>query len=176
MKNVLAIGASNSSKSINKVLATYIANKIQGADVTVLEWNNIALPLYSADLEIEEGVPANAHKFKQLIDNSDAIVISLAEHNGLLTAAFKNLWDWTSRIEKNLWANKSIFLAATSPGGRGGKNVLRVVSELMPHFGGKVITSFSLPLFYQNFQDGEIVNAELKQDLLNKIKHFEQSI
>lgn len=176
MKRVLAVGASNSSKSINKVFATYISHQIQAVEVSVLEWNDMVLPLYSPDLERENGVHENAHKFKQLIDEADAIVLSLAEYNGLPTAAFKNLWDWTSRIEKNFWANKPIFLAAASPGGRGAKNALRVTSELMPHFAGQVITDFSLPLFHQNFQEGELVNAELKQDLLNKIKQFEQKI
>lgn len=176
MKKVLAIGASNSSKSINKVFATYIANKIQNAEVTILEWDDMVLPLYSPDLETAEGVHENAHKFKQLVDEADAIVISLAEHNGLPAAAFKNLWDWTSRINQKFWANKPIFLASTSPGGRGGMNALRVVKEMMPHFDGQVIEDFSLPKFHQNFQEGDITDAELKQDLINKIKHFSQTI
>lgn len=176
MKKILAIGASNSSISINKVFATYIANQIQNAEPTVLEWDDMVLPLYSADLEKENGVHENARKFKQLVEEADAIVISLAEHNGLPTAAFKNLWDWTSRITQKFWANKPIFLAATSPGGRGAKNALRIVKDMMPHFAGEVIADFSLPQFHQNFQEGDITDAELKQDLLNKIKHFEQTI
>lgn len=176
MKKILAIGASNSSKSINKALARHIANQISNAEVTILEWEDMVLPLYSSDLETTEGVHENAYKFKQLIDEADAIVISLAEHNGLPTAAFKNLWDWTSRINQKFWANKPIFLAAASPGGRGAKNALRVVREMMSHFDGQVIEDFSLPKFHQNFQEGDITDAELKQDLINKIKHFSQTI
>lgn len=176
MKNILAIGASNSKKSINTLLATHIANQIQDANVTTLDWQEIVLPLYSPDLEEETGIPENAKKFKQLIQDADAIVLSLAEHNGLTTAAFKNLWDWSSRIEQSIWAEKPMFLASTSPGARGGANVMQVVKNSIPFFGGNVITDFSLPLFYDNFKEDKIVEEEKSKELLSKIELFKESI
>lgn len=176
MINVLAIGASNSKKSINKLFANYIANQIEEANITDLDWNSIILPLYSPDLEAETGIPANVLVFKKLIEKSDAIVLSLAEYNGLHTAAFKNLWDWTSRIDMAFWANKPIFLSATSPGARGGANVLRVTKELMPYFGGNVIADFSLPSYFENFRDGKIVVESLNKALNEKIALFQQEL
>ena len=57
MKKILALGGSNSSKSINTTFATYIANQLQDSEVTVFDWNEFVLPLYSPDLEAEIGIP-----------------------------------------------------------------------------------------------------------------------
>lgn len=176
MKKILAIGGSNSSKSINKTLASYIANQIKEASVTVLDWTELELPLYNPDLEVSNGIPNNVAKFRQWVEEADAIVLSLAEYNGLHPAAFKNLWDWTSRIEQKFWDSKPMFLSATSPGGRGGANVLRITKEIIPYFGGNVITDFSLPSFYDNFQDGKIVNEELLNELNQKLQEFQQTL
>jgi len=176
MKNILAIGASNSKKSINKIYATYIAQQIENANVTSANWDELILPLYSPDLEAESGIPQAAKNFKQLIEDTDAIVLSLAEYNGLPTAAFKNLWDWVSRLDQKIWLDKPMFLTATSPGGRGGMNALAVTKHLMPHFGGNVIEDFSFPSFHQNFQEGKVVNEELEKVLSTKIQNFQNAL
>ena len=173
MKKILAFGASNSKKSINKTFATFVANKIEDARITVADLNDLELPIYSPDLEAESGIPENAHKFRALIEESDGIVISLAEYNGMITTSFKNLWDWTSRVDIKIWKNKPMFLMAASPGGRGGANALRFTKELLPHFGGNVITDFSFPSFFQNFSEEGIKDETLNNDLNNKINLFQ---
>ena len=175
MKNILAIGGSNSKKSINTVFATHIAQRITNANVITANWDKLVLPLYGPDLEAESGIPAEAEAFKKMILESDGIVLSLAEHNGLPTAAFKNLWDWTSRIEQKFWAEKPMFLASTSPGGRGGVGALRAIKNIISHFGGNVIVDFSLPSFQQNLQDGKIADSELELSLAEKVNQFQQS-
>ncbi len=176
MKKVLAIGGSNSSNSLNKTLANYIAGQLKDVEIINLDWNDFELPLYSADLEQQNGVHENAIKFKTLIEYTDVIVLSLAEHNGLPSAAFKNLWDWTSRIDKKFWSYKPLFLAATSTGVGGGVNVLKVVKEMIPHFGGNVIEYFSLPSFYKNFSEGKIMDVDKQSELDQKIQVFQDSI
>jgi chromate reductase len=176
MKKILAIGGSNSKKSINKIFATYIANQLENVEVEVANWEGLVLPLYSPDLEEETGVPENALRFKEMIENADVIVLSLAEHNGLPTAAFKNLWDWTSRIDMKFWAEKPMFLAAISPGGRGGASVLRIIKDMIPHFGGNVIADFSLPRFYDNFKNEVLIDEKLNQELNEKIADFQQQL
>jgi len=176
MKNILAIGASNSKKSINKVLANHIANQIQDVNVTTLNWEDMVLPLYSPDLEAEKGIPENVNTFKQMILDSDAIVLSLTEHNGQVTAAFKNLWDWSSRVDMAIWGNKPMFLSSTSPGGRGGLGVLGIIKDTISHFGGNVITDFSLPSFYDNFKDSKIVDEAKNGELMEKINVFKASL
>lgn len=176
MKKVLALGASNSSKSINTLFATYVAAQIEHSTVVGIDWNDLVLPLYSPDLELAQGIPEDVQHFYNTIQSVDAIVLSLAEYNGMPTAAFKNLWDWTSRIDMKFWANKPMLLMAASPGGRGGANVLATINGLLPHLGGNVITQFSLPSFHSNFLNGQLVNEELKRELAGKIEQFQQSI
>ena len=77
--------------------------------------------------------------------------MSLAEHNGSYSVAFKNVMDWASRLEGSLWQEKPMCLLATSPGGRGGRSVLDAALARFPRMGGKVVSSFSLPHFEDNF-------------------------
>jgi chromate reductase len=176
MKKILAIGGSNSKTSINKMLATHIASQVAGAAVTTLDWDHLVLPLYSVDLEANEGIPEAVIAFKKQIEDTDSIVLSVAENNGNITAAFKNLWDWTSRLDPKVWMSKPLFLAATSPGGRGGMNALEITKNLMPHYGGNLIVDFSLPSFYDNFKEGTIAEAEKLQELTDKIEVFSKSV
>ncbi|MDT0621683.1 NADPH-dependent FMN reductase [Croceitalea vernalis] len=176
MKRILAIGASNSKKSINSLFATYVANELENVSVITLNWNDLILPIYSPDLEFESGIPENIYYFKNLIESVDGIVLSLAEYNGMTTAAFKNLWDWTSRVDMKFWANKPMFLSSVSPGNRGGVNVLEIINNLIPHFGGNIISKFSLPTFHSNFQKGELINTHLKEDLMVQILNFQKAL
>ncbi len=176
MKNILTFGGSNSRKSINKSLAVYAAGLIENAELSIADLNDFELPIYSSDLEAENGIPQNAAKFDKLIQDADGIVLSLAEHNGLPTAAFKNLVDWLSRIDQNVWKKKPMLLMAASPGGRGGANALRVMIELLPHFGGNVVADFSLPSFYKNFTAEGIIDPALSLELQEKVQSFESSL
>lgn len=175
-KKILGFGASSSSKSINKMLATFVAGQIENADIHIADLNDYSLPLYSSDLESDKGIPDNAYAFEKLIENTDGIVLSLAEHNGLPSAAFKNLGDWLSRIDQKVWKNKAILLLATSPGARGGSSVLGIMKTMIPHAGGQVIADFSLPSFYENFSEEGIKDGSLRKDLDQKIKAFETEI
>jgi len=172
----VAIGASNSKTSINKLFAVYTATQLQNVEVITLDLNDFELPLYSPDLEKEKGIHNNAILFNTHLESSDGIVLSLAEYNGLHTAAFKNLWDWLSRINMDVWKNKPMLLLAVSPGGRGGANVLKITQDIIPHFGGNVITHFSLPSFQNNFQNGELVNSKLSEELIGKIQLFQDAL
>ncbi len=166
-KKVIAFGASNSKNSINKQFAQYTASKLKGAEITNLDLNNFELPVYSIDLEKESGIPANAIRFSQFIKESDAIIISVAEHNCLHTSAFKNLWDWLSRIpmEKpmNIWDNKPMFLLSTRPSKRPTNNVSKISKELFPNFGVNIIADFHLPSFSHFFNEGNIVEPQQKE-------------
>ena len=167
---VLAFGASTSSASINRQLANYAISLIPNATVTELDLRDYSLPIYSADEEEQNGPPADAKAFLEAIRSHDAIVVSLAEHNGSYTAAFKNLYDWTSRIEQKLWSNKPILLMATSPGGRGGASVLETASATFPRMGADLRASFSLPSFYENFAiDKGIIDPVFAEELQENV-------
>jgi len=148
---LLAFAASSSKKSINKQLAAYAASLLEGADVEVLDLNDYELPLYSVDKEQELGHPQLAQAFMAKIAASDAIIISFAEHNGSYSAAYKNLFDWCSRINPKVFQDKPLVLLATSPGPRGAATILATAVNSAPYFAGHVKASLAVPSFYENF-------------------------
>lgn len=169
---VLAIGASTSSKSINRIFANYVANLIPSAVVTDYNLSHLSLPIYSMDEEETNGIPEVIRQFNREIENHDAIVLSLAEHNGSYAAAYKNIFDWASREQYKVWAGKPLFLLSTSPGTRGGASVLAAAKVTYPYLGANIKASYSLPSFYDNFTDGRLANPELKASLDEAIKSF----
>ena len=176
MKKIIALGGSNSKNSINKRLAVYTANKIENTETVVLDLNDFELPIYGVDLETENGIPSDAQKLFDQIKSADAIVLSLAEHNGSYSAAFKNAFDWMSRIESKVWSQIPMVLMATSPGARGGQTVLASALASFPHMGGNIVGEFSLPSFYDNFSEDGITNPELKEVLNKQINKLEKAI
>lgn len=176
MKNILAFAGSNSRKSINKQLATYASSLVDDAKVTVLNLNDFELPIFGVDLQREKGIPDNAHKFLNQIKQSDGIIISLAENNGAYSAVFKNLFDWMSRIEKNIFFGKPMLLMATSDGRRGAQFVLEMAQSRFPRHDANIIESFSLPSFYDNFSEGKIIDPALDEELKRKVKLFEEAL
>ncbi|MFK5921055.1 MAG: NAD(P)H-dependent oxidoreductase [Verrucomicrobiota bacterium] len=170
---ILAFAASTSSTSINRQLANHAAAQITDGEVTELDLRQFDLPIYSSDEEENQGIPAAAHTFKDLILAHDGIVLSLAEHNGTYSAAFKNLYDWTSRIDAKVWVDKAMLLLATSPGARGGVTVLEAAKATFPRMGADLKADFSLPSFYDNFSpDKGITDNKLAADLSKAIQIF----
>ncbi len=171
---VLAFAATSSRNSINKQLANYAASQIEGAQVELLDINDYEMPLFSEDREKELGQPELAHAFFKKIGEADALVISFAEHNGSYTAAYKNLFDWTSRIDQKVFQNKPVLILATSPGPGGASTVLAAASGSAPYFAAQVKGALSIPSFYDNFdlENGELINRELNDQLLSALSQL----
>ena len=176
MKNIIAFAGSNSKKSINKELATYASSLVVDTNVSILDLNDFELPLYGIDHEIEHGIPDNAHKFLELIKSSDGVILSLAEHNGAYSTVFKNIFDWMSRIESNLWFDKPMLLMATSPGGRGGQSVLEIAQGKFPRMSANITSVFSMPSFHKNFSDEKIIDEELNNKLTQAVSEFNKAL
>ena len=177
MKTILAIGASSSKKSINRTLANHAARQVENAEVVSPDLNDFELPIYSVDREEESGIPELAKSFAKHIQDCDGIVLSLAEHNGSYTAAFKNIFDWASRHDQKVWAGKPMLLLSTSPGGRGGASVMQTASQSFPHLGAEIVGAFSLPSYYDNFSEQEgIKDAELAANFREQLALFADAV
>lgn len=126
---ILAFAATNSHTSINRALIDHVTARLRSvilpdAAIEILDLNNYEMPIYSIDREHEGGIPAPAPDFFDRIGTADAVLVSFAEHNGFVTAAWKNIFDWMSRIEMKLWQGKPLVMLAASPGSHAGANVL----------------------------------------------------
>ncbi|MBI5364806.1 MAG: NAD(P)H-dependent oxidoreductase [Planctomycetes bacterium] len=135
---VLAFGGSLRRASFNQQLVRVAAEGARqaGAAVTVLELRELPMPVFDEDLEREHGLPANAKRFKELLKEHDALLISGPEYNSSITAALKNAIDWASRAEPNekplaCFAGKVCGLMAASPGALGGLRGLVTVRSIL---------------------------------------------
>ena len=173
---IIAFGGSPSKNSINKKLATYAAGLFQNAEVEILDLNDYQMPLFTVDIEAEIGQHELANAFLSKIKSADFLVVSLAENNGNYSAAFKNIYDWCSRIVPKVFQGKPMLLMATSPGGRGGATVLEIAKNAFPRYGADIKATFSLPSFNDNFdvEKGKISNAEFDSELKKTIREIQE--
>ncbi len=102
-----------------------------GAQASVLDLRELALPLYDGDIEAAQGVPAGAATLRDAIREHDAVLIVTPEYNGFPTPLVINAFDWLSRLKDGVAAttDKPVALLASSAGALGG---LRALSYLRP--------------------------------------------
>lgn len=164
---VLAFAASNSRNSINKALIHYAATRLTGSDVEIIDINDYGMPIYSSDLEEELGIPEAASAFLDKISQADALLISYAEHNGNYTVAYKNLFDWASRKNREVYQGKPITMVATSPGPGGARSVLSLAKDSAHFFAGNVVATLPVPEFFKNFdqEKNRLNNPDLSKQL-----------
>ena len=169
---LLAFAASNSSQSINKQLVAYattlLGDELAGpTTVTTIDLHDYEMPIYSIDRELAAGIPQPALDFFAEVGRADAVLISFAEHNGFYTAAYKNLFDWASRIDMKVYQGKPAVLLSTSIGAGGGRNVLDTAVRSGQFFGYDVKASLAIPSFHDNFDPAttRLTNAELDDQL-----------
>lgn len=161
---VIGFAGSSSQQSINKALVAFTLDKVKKTDTSMttelLDLNDYELPLFSVDRE-DEGFPENVQRFLNKIQSADALIVSMAEHNGAYSAAAKNLIDWCSRKELGFFKEIPLLLMATSPGGYGGGNVLELAKKRFPKFKAAIVATYKLPSFDDNFdREKGIIQSE----------------
>ncbi|MBM1107295.1 NAD(P)H-dependent oxidoreductase [Aurantibacter crassamenti] len=177
MATILAFAGSNSSTSVNYKLVQYTVSLLENQNVQLLNLTNYPFPMFSEDVEKEKGFSNSLVEFKGYIGQSDGLIISVNEHNGNVSAYFKNLTDWLSRLDIKFLEGKKVLLMSTSPGKRGAIGALTVTEQILPRFGAEVVATFSLPSFYDNLDaDNGIVDADLATAHAQALNQFIESI
>jgi NAD(P)H-dependent FMN reductase len=179
--NILAFAASNSRQSINKQIVEYAAQLLEGglvenAKVETIDLNDFEMPIYSIDRQNEDGIPEAARIFYDKIGAADAVLISFAEHNGFYTVAYKNIFDWASRIDMRVYQDKPAVLFSSSLGPGGGRNVLETAVRSGQFFGYDVTASLSIPSFHENFDSdaGVLTDDELDAQFRSALATLDQ--
>jgi chromate reductase, NAD(P)H dehydrogenase (quinone) len=100
---ILAFSGSARRESLNKkLLAVAVeATRSAGAEVSVVDFKDLPIPLYEGDLEDAEGMPANAQKLVQLVTEHAGLLIASPEYNSQMTPLLKNVIDWCTRADEN---------------------------------------------------------------------------
>ena len=173
---IIALAGSNSINSINEKLSSYAASLFEKSNIEQIDLNDYEVEVYSVDKEANNGIPCKIVALAEKIDQTDLMVISLAEHNGSYSSAFKNIYDWLSRIEnRKVFGEKPILLLATSPWARGGSSVLSLALDRFARDGSEILESFLLPFFYDNFTDESISNIKMQIELIRKINRIKST-
>jgi NAD(P)H-dependent FMN reductase len=171
----IAFAASNSQHSINKALVSYAAqvlmDEVIETEVEILSVQDFDAPMYSIDTENESGIPEAARALYERFAAVDQIIISYAEHNGSYVAAYKSLFDWMSRIDRNVFHNKPTVALATSPGQGGGSSVLSQAVASASFFGADVKASLSVPMFNEAYDSktAAFSDANMKAKLVEAL-------
>lgn len=169
---LLAFAATNSKNSINKQLVTHAADVLKSefdpsAEIEILDLNDYEMPIYSPDRQSEDGVHPLAQKFFDKITEADALIISFAEYNGNYTSAYKNVFDWASRIKMAVFQDKPVMHMSASLGPNGGASVMSIANTSAPFFKADLKASFSVGPFSEKFDTdaGVLKDAELAAKL-----------
>ena len=144
--SILVFAGSTRKGSYSKQLAKLCHKILQDnqAEANFIDLRDFPMPLYEGDLEIEQGIPKNALKFRDLLKSHPAFLISSPEYNSSISGVLKNAIDWASRPikgEPNLvcFMGKIVTLVSTSPGRLGGMRALVTVRSILNNIGSFVL-------------------------------------
>lgn len=169
----MAFAGSNSSTSINYKLVKYTTSLIKDQNISLINMVDYNFPVFSEDLERNEGYSEMLTGLKDKIVNADGLIISVNEHNSNPSAYFKNVLDWLSLVDRNYLADTKILLMSCSGGRRGGMGSLEVTKGILPRFGGEIVATFSLPSFNHTFDETKgITDLELAKAHKNALEMF----
>ena len=176
---ILAFAGSTRIDSYNKKLVKIAAAGAQAAEVevTYLDLRDLPLPLFDEDLEAQEGLPANALTFKDLLISHQGLLIASPEYNGSLTGVLKNAIDWASRPSANeaplalaAFADKVAAIMSASPGGLGGLRGLSHLRTILESVGVLVLPhQVAVPKAYEAFNADGSLKAPKQQESIEKL-------
>ena len=143
---ILAFAGSTRTDSFNKKLINIAADgaRDSGANVTMIDLRDFAMPLYDGDLEQRDGLPDKAKKLKSLMMEHQGFLVSSPEYNSSISGVLKNTIDWTSRQSVGetplvCFREKVAGIMSASPGGLGGLRGLVHVRSILENMGVLVI-------------------------------------
>ncbi len=138
---ILAFSGSARRESLNKKLLANVVAAVRdaGAEVTVVDLRELAIPLYDGDLEDSVGLPAGAQKLVDLIGAHAGLLIASPEYNSQMTPLLKNAIDWCTRVDEDPIRGKVGAVVSASPGAFGGIRSMTLARQLLTHLGCHVI-------------------------------------
>lgn len=175
---ILVFAGSTRTASYNKLLAKCAAEaaRAAGAEVTVIDLRDLALPLFDEDLEKAQGLPEGAKKLKSLLQASDGFLIASPEYNSSISAVLKNAIDWATRTETDdepsliAFRGKAAALVSASPGALGGIRGLVHLRSLLGNIGVVLLPDqISIGSAYEAFDEAGKLKDERKAKQLADI-------
>jgi len=141
---IVAFAGSLRKQSFNHVLAKAVGKEalLAGAEVEVISLSDFDIPLFDEDRE-QQGPVAGVEALKDKIRAADGLIVASPEYNGSISGVLKNAMDWVSRTAPDgipAFANTTVALVATSPGGLGGIRGLPHARDIFVGMGALVLS------------------------------------
>lgn len=121
MTRILGISGSLRAGSFNTALLRAAA-ALAGPSVEFEAVTLHGIPLYDADVEQREGLPAAVTALKDRVVASDGVLLATPEYNNGIPGVFKNAIDWLSRPPADIprvFGGRAFAVIGASPGGFG---------------------------------------------------------
>jgi chromate reductase, NAD(P)H dehydrogenase (quinone) len=121
MTNILGLSGSLRRHSFNTALLRQ-AVSLMPVDSTLEVRTLHGIPLFNADEEAEQGIPAAVAELKEAIAAAAGVILATPEYNNSMPGVFKNAIDWLSRPPsdiKRVFGGKPVAIMGASAGGFG---------------------------------------------------------
>jgi len=176
---LLFFAGSTRKGSHNKKLARLArhiasANGIEGIFVDLKDY---PMPLYSGDLEAEQGPPLKAQEFKALLGEYQGVFIASPEYNSSITPLLKNALDWVTRVRARgetgleVYKTRVFAISGASPGYYGAmRSLLHLRQILEVGIGATVIPQqLALPRAGDAFEEDGSLKDKAQQNMLKSV-------
>ena len=146
--------------------------------VELIEGSIRGVPLYDGDVERDQGLPEAVVALKDLIADSDGLLLFTPEYNNGMPGVFKNAIDWLSRPASDIgrvFGGRPVAVLGASPGPFGTVMsqaawlpVLRTLGTA-PWFGGRMLVPHAGAAFDA---EGRLLDEEARRRLARFIQGF----
>lgn len=132
---LLTFAGSIRTGSYSAALAALAARELaqMECEPVLISLADYPLPIYDADLEAAEGVPASAKALRDQLAQADGVFIVTPEYNAGLPSLLKNAIDWASRAkgEGDPFRKPVFAIGCTSPGALGGYRASMMLRQVL---------------------------------------------
>lgn len=177
MVDLLGISGSLRAGSFNTALLR-AAREAAGEGVRLDIETLHGIPLYDADVEARDGLPAAVQALKGKVMACDGLLLATPEYNNGIPGVFKNAIDWLSRPASEIpavFGGRPVAVMGASPGGFGTIlsqdawwPVLRTLRAQV-WFGGRLMVSRAGGAFDDN---GALADDRLRGQLHGFVQGF----
>ena len=162
---ILAISGSLRAGSHNTdLLQAAAAVAPDGIDLTFYDGLK-EIPPYDADDDVPGSPPASVLRFKEALEDADAVVIATPEYNSSIPGVLKNALDWASRpLAESPVRNKPIAVLSSSTGMFGGVWAAAETRKVLGALGARTLEdTVAVPKAHERLANG--VDATLLDEL-----------
>jgi NAD(P)H-dependent FMN reductase len=174
---LLAFAGSLREASFNRKVVAVAAEgaRAAGAEVTVVDFRDMPMPIYDGDLEAKEGLPDAARAFKRMLIEHHGVLVATPEYNSQFPALLKNALDWASRREgdeKPLVAfnGKVAGVMSASPGALAGLRGQSLLRAQLAYLGMVVVPDrVGVGRAHEAFDESGAMKDSAQQRLLEEL-------